>query len=601
MTWKDAALADTPGLLWMFDETSGAVITDYSGNGRHGVYEGPVLYDQGSIAPSGEGSSISALPGPADNSEIGFYKAQASGLPIVLTGNYVEVALELPASLPDGWVAYVLSFQVVGVGAFNVVAGKDPSFGATGALIQVAGDDGVDSWSATGTITPGEPFLLAVEHDGTEIAMYVNGEMAVSPLPGTYPSPPAAWTGSEPLSGLVGGPSFNQGHRLGGLAIHPIALGATRAAERYAAWAETTPPTIAYGRSSATAEIEVSLLDFIYSEGAGSASSGSSVESELLGAHYMGGFGGGHSAAVMLEWERSLEREGSGSGEITLLGATGDYSILGTGTGAGSGTDSQSGFSLFIYDTEHRRAPTALTVSVAGAIPGGTVEFWYNDDEVFATAQVDDSGSIGVISLEVYSMEAGEHTLKARDDTGREAWANFTLLYRPTTPKTVSHDADPIEVPGAANADGTWNWVLQDLMPGGLGSYIFKRNPVSMDKPMFQRTLSGQRSTHPAGRHHIFEGHDPTWEWRFTGVAFTQDDQEKLYAFLDLNRRFYLIDHRNRAWVCTFTQVEMVPRLRKTLVAAGEPAIVTDWLADYTVTAINHEKQWRTPVPLEDE
>jgi hypothetical protein len=591
MTWADEVLADGAELLWKFDETSGSTIVDYSGNDRDGFYQGPVIYDVGSIAPSGEGSSITGLVGPTVQEEIAGYLASADGLTSGYLAKFMEIALLVPETIPDGWVGYAMTWYSDDSPSGTIAVGKDPSFGATGAIVLASGysSDFMTSWSVGGTITPGEPFLLALEWDGAEVSMYVNGEPAVSPI-GDYPSSPAAWTLPGPLNGLVGGPGINQGHQIGGFALMAEPIGATRIGEHYEAWAAAVPPTFAFGRSSATAEIELSLLDFVFSDDTlADASSSGVAESDQIVGHYFGGAGKGRTSTVAGPWARTLEIEGSAPMIVEIYSEPGyvDSSAMLIMT-------------MNILDDELARTPNQVPVVISNGPPAATVEFTFDDDPtVRYTTLLNDYGATSMVSVPVHRMDPGEHVLHAKAGAW-EAQDDFTVLFKPTTPKSVGVDATPVEVPGALNADGSRNWVLQDLMPGGLGSYVMPRNPVEMDRALVQRELAAAHTTSPSGQHHIFEGNNPSFEWTFNGICFTQEDQEILYAYLGLNHRFYLIDHRNRAWVTALTDVQIVPRLRSEVILPGDPySYQTDWLAEYTVTAIAYEDEYRTPIPLE--
>jgi hypothetical protein len=251
-----------------------------------------------------------------------------------------------------------------------------------------------------------------------------------------------------------------------------------------------------------------------------------------------------------------------------------------------------------ILDPDQRRAPTSLTVSVSGAIPEALVAFSIDGgDPVYVLT--DASGSINAVNIAVDgTLLAGTHTLDATVGSGsnvRSASGTFTLAKDPPVRHVIGPDADPVEVPGALNPDGSRSWVFQDLMPGGLGSWVLPRNPRASNLPEVRRTLSPHQTTARAGQHHIFESVDDTQDWTFEGVVFTQAEHQKFEAYGNLNRRFYLLDDDNRAWVVAFTKVDLTPRQRTRFAFPGQPDQYSDWVADYTVTATVYGV-WHNPV-----
>ena len=182
-------------------------------------------------------------------------------------------------------------------------------------------------------------------------------------------------------------------------------------------------------------------------------------------------------------------------------------------------------------------------------------------------------------------------------DTVRYDSDQFTLQVLPTVDVVMGPDADPVEVPGALNDDGSRNWVFQDLMPGGLDSYVFPRNPRSFTTPVTFRDLASHHTTSVDGQHHITEAHDQTTDFEFAGQAFTEDEQRALEDYWNLDRRFYLIDHENRAWTVALAQITFDHKLRTRYSFPGQSDVYSDWVAEYTATAHVYGTP-RTPVPL---
>ena len=256
---------------------------------------------------------------------------------------------------------------------------------------------------------------------------------------------------------------------------------------------------------------------------------------------------------------------------------------------------------LEILDPTLSQAPTAATVIVSEAAPTTDVTFKIDGVTVY-TETTDEDGNLGPISIPVPESvgAAGSHTITATQGSGFSASATFTLLRGVNTiERVLGPDAQAVDVPGAITPQGTRKWILQDLMPGGIGSYVMEVNPTDMTSPHLQRALEATHTTayagytakpNSTGQYHVHEGGHEVVEWSFKGICPTQEMAQKLLDYGDLNRRFYVIDHRARAWKVTFVRVDLVPR-RRTLYNG----VASDWVHDYTVSAYIYEQDWVRP------
>lgn len=236
-----------------------------------------------------------------------------------------------------------------------------------------------------------------------------------------------------------------------------------------------------------------------------------------------------------------------------------------------------------VVDDSLIQAPTVVVVSVWNGDPGEMYVFRIDGDVVYS-ARALPSGDLPMTSIPVDEEHgaAGSHTISVTQGS-LHATDTFTIRRAPNLTETVmGPDTAPVEPPsGVYRANGTRLWVLQDLMPGGLGTYILPVNPAEMDNPAFERALSTRHPTAKNGQWHIYEGAPTPLDWSFQGYCPTQEMHDKLHAFGSLNRRFYLIDHRERVWIVSFSQVDAVARLRENDIYGQE----SDWVHDYTVTA----------------
>lgn len=252
---------------------------------------------------------------------------------------------------------------------------------------------------------------------------------------------------------------------------------------------------------------------------------------------------------------------------------------------------------LEVLDSELRQAPTAVTVMVLQGWPEAPVDIAIDGTVIYSDA-LDSEGNLGPISLNVDETigTLGSHTVTATATGGGlsvAASGTFTLDREPgPIPQAVGFDADPVDVPGAVTATGVRRWILQDLMPGGLGSWIMPANPRTAAPMPFKRTLTQERSTAIVGSYHVTEAGAEAHEWEFSGFLDTQEVHDKLLAYYGLKRRFYLIDDRGRAWTVAFTGVDMVARKR----IGRDDGTFNDWAHDYTVRALVYTSTWKEPV-----
>lgn len=263
-------------------------------------------------------------------------------------------------------------------------------------------------------------------------------------------------------------------------------------------------------------------------------------------------------------------------------------------------------FQITVLDTVVRRAPSSIVVTVDGGRPEQEIQFFMDSGDPVSgqalayTTTLDVSGSLQPTSLTILADlggQQGTRTLTAVQ-TGEvsatiSATATYTVQIGPQVyPISQGSDAQAVEIPGALTATGR-NWVLQDLLPaidGGIGSYVMPVNPTQMSSPHLEFALTTHHTTAMTGKYHVFQAGNIAKEWTFSGMAVSQEMVEMLQAYYELNRRFYTIDHRNRAWKTVWTNLEIVPRLRTTY--NGE---VSDWITDYTVTAIVLDQNWVSP------
>lgn len=173
LSYAATVLADGPIAYWRLDDTTWTTAKDFSGYGHDGTYQGGVtLGVQGAIADDPDtavqfdGSSVGMLANLPSNFEFAGKAAYS-----------VEVWVK-PASSPAG-------MGIVGKSAYARDAG-----GYSGWYIGYSTGDYLDSLrndDATGNAAPGPGAFIHVvaTYDGTNIAVYVNGQPFATGLSST--------------------------------------------------------------------------------------------------------------------------------------------------------------------------------------------------------------------------------------------------------------------------------------------------------------------------------------------------------------------------------------------------------------------------------
>lgn len=246
---------------------------------------------------------------------------------------------------------------------------------------------------------------------------------------------------------------------------------------------------------------------------------------------------------------------------------------------------------LLVFESELEQAPDTLTVAMANLVPFAEVTFTV-DGLAVGTAEADGNGDITTLTLDIdRRFLAGAHTVTGTSG-GLVASAPFTLAQSPANfPAAQPQDDDPVVVEGTVGANGVHRWVLQDLAPGGLGSWVMPINPSSMSSPHVRKTVADQQTTAVNGRSHLFEGMAPL-DWEASGFCPDREFYNKLVQFAQLPRRFYVIDHRGRAWTVSIAELDMRPRQR-VKDSAGRSQ---DWLHDYSIKFVLYSQTPKLPV-----
>jgi hypothetical protein len=306
--------------------------------------------------------------------------------------------------------------------------------------------------------------------------------------------------------------------------------------------------------------------------------------SSLLLQLLLGGEGGGEGAAGAPP-PPPPPPPATGSGTVQVVNGEAP-------AGVGVANEEPIQLALEILDPKLIQAPTSLVAVVAGGQPSINFDF-YIDGTLVTSRRANSEGDLPPTSIRVSRAlgTKGTHTLTVGQAGAIGAAETFTLSRQPTKHDiSVPADASPVAIPGAVQHE-TRHMVLQDLLPGGLGSYIFPVNPKSNTEPVVTRDISTVHATAQDGAWHLFEGGYTPVEWSFSGYCPTQEMHDKLVAYARLRRRLYLIDHHDRAWMIVILGVQLTARLRQ----VGLDGVPTDWGHDYTLTVARLEPTSRRP------
>lgn len=232
--------------------------------------------------------------------------------------------------------------------------------------------------------------------------------------------------------------------------------------------------------------------------------------------------------------------------------------------------------------------PTPFTVIVqgAGALEDVTIDVDGTDIAVLTSDAFGDIGPIDVTLGE--ALATGAHTITATSPSRGVDSFSITIVNG-----AVGGTADPgVDASPVLVDDSVGRWVLQDLMPGGLGSWVMPVNPKSMSNPHLTKTVQTQHTTAPTtGRYHVGQANLTVVPWTLSGYCPDAEFEQQLEAYSELNRRIYVIDHRGRAWKCAVTLLEITPRKRQ-LNTDGTPQ---DWASDYRLVLDLLDQTFLTP------
>jgi hypothetical protein len=243
MSYESTVLAKTPVVFYRFDELSGSVIPDSSGNAHHGAYDSLVGY--------GLASPIETDPASrAVNHFAGILPLSLGGVLDIKTAFTWECWGYYSNALLTAGTAHLITRN----GQWGLNGSNLLGFNGGGIVAAVyigLGDPNLFSYSVSkGSLQDDTWYYMALVRNGNTIQLYVNGYLADQdaslPTDDMNPSGVTQWTfGASPTTGAF------QSAGLDEVAIYDYALSAGEILENYEAARATLPMyAVITGRSS---------------------------------------------------------------------------------------------------------------------------------------------------------------------------------------------------------------------------------------------------------------------------------------------------------------------------------------------------------------
>lgn len=234
-----------------------------------------------------------------------------------------------------------------------------------------------------------------------------------------------------------------------------------------------------------------------------------------------------------------------------------------------------SGPQLQVLDPDVEFAPSSVTFSLYDVGEGEEVSLSISPDPLswgeIETFTADETGIILGETLPLDGpLPVGQYQVVALH-AGGVSTDTFDVLDDPVDyPPDEPADADPLTTT-------VTRWTLHDRA-GDLPDFEFTYNPETMTSPwrLRQYTMDSTTSPESEGTAMVWEATRRAVDWQFSGYIDSEADIDAIQAYVDLNRRFYLIDHRQRQWIVTFKGWELEPKR----------VFATPYAHRYTVTAL---------------
>lgn len=187
------------------------------------------------------------------------------------------------------------------------------------------------------------------------------------------------------------------------------------------------------------------------------------------------------------------------------------------------------------------------------------------------TEVLNDFGYIEDLAIPLPGLAAGDYFLRVEGVASGNEDVPFTVTGNPLS-FLGSH---PKALPVAPARASQVRWRLYGLHDQK-AAYEFVHNPRSWSNLLPPNNFTHEKTTAPDGQILSWQAGDQPWRMEFTGYLDTPAEYGALTFWAGLHRRFWLVDHRNRAWLVTFEQFDASARI-----VPNKP-----WAHDYTMKAV---------------
>jgi hypothetical protein len=93
-----------------------------------------------------------------------------------------------------------------------------------------------------------------------------------------------------------------------------------------------------------------------------------------------------------------------------------------------------------------------------------------------------------------------------------------------------------------------------------MADFVFTFNPERMTAPYVPRTYVTDSTTSPVGQAQVWEALSPGTDWEFAGYLDSEAELDELLSWLDVKRRIWIVDHRQRKWVVALVSIDPQPK-----------------------------------------
>lgn len=233
MTYTTEVLADTPEFFAHLGEASGTTMTDASGNGRNGTYNGGITKGVPGLLSTGSDTAISIAGANGSYAPVTYAAWQD-------TASFSADCLIKPTGVSGN--PTILSRYGASFGASRFVFRLD---GNKLAIYGFTAGGGLAAAVGTTVLTTGTTYHVGFSYDGTNLRLYLNGVLEAGPVAvavGGGSSGVPLTVGARNTDGAINGANAFTG-TIDEIAYYGTALSAARFAAHYAA--ATAPPPAA--------------------------------------------------------------------------------------------------------------------------------------------------------------------------------------------------------------------------------------------------------------------------------------------------------------------------------------------------------------------